>query len=80
MKITAVTKFKHGELYAMLQRVGWKQSDLARNSGLSENRIGEIINLQRRPIQKEADAIQRALGTVGNTWTFYRSGQRRSLV
>lgn len=65
MKITAVTKFKHGELYAMLQRVGWKQSDLARNSGLSENRIGEIINLQRRPIQKEADAIQRALGTVG---------------
>jgi|TARA_R110000868_G_C10690148_1_gene748229 DNA-directed RNA polymerase sigma subunit (sigma70/sigma32) len=65
VKITAVTKFKHGELYAMLQRVGWKQSDLARNSGLSENRIGEIINLQRRPIQKEADAIQRALGTVG---------------
>lgn len=65
MKITAITKFKHGELYAMLQRVGWTQADLARHSNLAPSRIGEIINLKRRPIQKEAEAIQMALGTVG---------------
>lgn len=65
MKITAVTRYKHGELFAALKRAGWTQAELGRRAGLHIGRVGEIINLNRRPLQKEADAIQRALGEGG---------------
>jgi RNA polymerase sigma factor (sigma-70 family) len=65
MKITAITRYKHGELYAVLNRLGWTQAELARRSGTSQGIVGEIINLNRRPTQKNADAIQKALGEAG---------------
>lgn len=65
MKITAITKYKHGGLYLMLQRLGWTQAELARRSGISQVSIGKMINLVARPNAKQADAIQRAFGEVG---------------
>lgn len=65
MKITAITRYKHGELYAILKRLGWSQAELARRTGLRPELIGEIINLARRPSAKQADAIQSALGQAG---------------
>lgn len=65
VKITAITKYKHGELYAILKRINWTQAELARRTNVSATRIGEIINLKRRPTQSEADAIQKAIGTAG---------------
>jgi RNA polymerase sigma factor (sigma-70 family) len=65
MKITAITKYKHGELYAILQRIGWTQSELARQTDMHASEIGLIINLVRRPTAKQADAIQKAIGTAG---------------
>lgn len=65
MRITAITRFKHGKLFEILKRLGWAQADLARASNLSQFVIGRIINLVRRPTQEEADAIQIALGNAG---------------
>jgi transcriptional regulator with XRE-family HTH domain len=65
MKITAITKYKHGELYAALQRLGWNQSELARRTGFNVSTIGKIINLVKRPSVKQADAIQKVLAEAG---------------
>lgn len=65
MKITAITRYKHGELYAILQRIGWSQAELARQTGIQQRTIGNIINLVKRPTSKQADAIQRAVGVAG---------------
>ena len=65
MKITAITRYKHGELYAILNRLGWTQSELARRAGLDAGRVGEVVNLNKRPSQKTANAIQNALGEAG---------------
>ena len=65
MKITAITKYKHGELYAIIQRIGWTQSELARQTKMSASQIGDIINLVKRPTPEQADAIQNAVGTAG---------------
>ena len=65
MKITAITRYKHGELFEVLRRLGWSQADLARRSGISTTMVASIINLNRRPSQKAADAIQKAFGEAG---------------
>lgn len=65
MKITAITRYKHGELYAILKRIGWTQSELARRAGIHVVTVGDIINLVKRPTAEQADAIQMALGTAG---------------
>jgi len=65
MRITAITKFKHGGLWAALKELGWKQSRLARECGLPPSIIGSIINLQTRPTVKNANTIQRVLGSHG---------------
>jgi RNA polymerase sigma factor (sigma-70 family) len=65
MKITAITRYKHGELYSVLNRLGWTQAELARRSGINQGIVGEIINLNKRPNQKNADAIQKAFGEAG---------------
>jgi len=65
MTIAETTRHKHGVLLSLLQRVGWSQAELSRQSGVRGQTIGEIINLQRRPSQKEADAIQKAIASKG---------------
>ncbi len=65
MRITAITRYKHAELFALIKRVQWSQSELSRRSGLSIYVINRIINLTRRPTQEQANAIQKAFGEVG---------------
>lgn len=65
MKITAITRYKHGEVWEILQRLGWSQRELANRAGLQPHCVGSIINLTRRPSREQAEAIQRALGEAG---------------
>lgn len=65
MKITAITKFKHGSLWAALKQLNWTQSEFARQCDMQPTAIGTIINLQQRPTEKEANTIQRVLGEKG---------------
>lgn len=65
MKVTAITRFKHGDLYAVLGRIGWNQAELARRTGLNAGTVGDIINLVRRPTTEQCDAIQKAVGSAG---------------
>ncbi len=65
MKITAITRYKHAEIYNLLKQLGWSQSDLAAHSNLTPSVIGEIINLNKRPKPKQANAIQLAFGKAG---------------
>lgn len=71
MNIAAITKFKSGAIWSLLRKLGWSQSELARRSGLHNSRIGQIINLQRKPSEKEADAIQLAFGNAGEYLDVY---------
>jgi transcriptional regulator with XRE-family HTH domain len=65
MKIAAITKFKHGEIFECLQQLGWSQHDLAVRCGTSDCRIGEVVNLKKRPTQRLANSIQLAFGEAG---------------
>jgi transcriptional regulator with XRE-family HTH domain len=65
MKITAITKYKHGGLYNILQKLGWTQAELSRRSGVNPTAVGEIINLTKRPSVQQANSIQIAFGDVG---------------
>lgn len=65
MRITAITRYKHGDLFNLLQKLGWSQSELSRRSGLSIHMVGRICNLQARPSVAQANAIQRAFGEQG---------------
>lgn len=65
MRITAITRYKHGALFEILSRIGWTQSKLARKTELTPGTIGDIINLIHRPTIKQANAIQSALGEEG---------------
>lgn len=65
MQIAAITKFKNGVIWEALKRLGWTQTELANRAKIKKCRIGEIINLQKRPKANEADAIQVAFGEVG---------------
>lgn len=65
MKIAVLTRFKHGLLFEALQNLGWNQSQLAEASGISNPQIADIVNLRRPPSEKEATAIETALGMEG---------------
>jgi len=65
MQITAITKYKHGLLYQLLQKLGWSQKELARRSKVTPYIICKIVNLVQRPTPKQATAIQIAFGEAG---------------
>ena len=60
MKITAVIRYKHGELWKALRTVGWSQSELARRVGMHPSVVGLFFNLRKRPSAAQADKIQAA--------------------
>ena len=60
MKIAAVVKIKHGAIWEALQKLGWNQSKLARQLNMHPTRVGEIINLKRRPTENEVKRIELA--------------------
>lgn len=65
MKITALTKFKHGVLFNAMKQLGWSQNRLAKEAGINNCVIGTICNLKSRPTIKTANAIQNAFGKHG---------------
>lgn len=65
MKITAITKFKQGDLYLAMKSLGWSQTELAKRSGISINSIRKIINLKSKPSEKTANKIQQVLALAG---------------
>lgn len=65
MRITAITKYKHGDLLNVLRKLNWNQAELARRAGVTPGAIGRVINLQCRPSQDLANKIQVAIGEAG---------------
>lgn len=65
MKIAAVTKLKHGDLYEALEKAGITQSQLARDIGHDSYRISNYVCLKVRPTEEIACKIQIALGKYG---------------
>ena len=65
MKVTAVTKFKQGDLYNALKKLGWTQTELAKRSGVSKHTIGYALNLRSKPSPFNIDRIQKALAKAG---------------
>jgi transcriptional regulator with XRE-family HTH domain len=65
MRITAITRYKHGELYHLLLKLGWSQAELARRTQIHPTIIGKIINLVCRPRPDQAELIQKAFGEAG---------------
>ena len=65
MKITAITKFKQGDVWNALQKAGWTQTELAKRTGIHVTRIGEYCNLKAKPNTEQANKIQKAFGSVG---------------
>jgi len=65
MKMTAITSGNNDALSKVLIRLGWTQSELAHSSNISLSTIADIISLAKQPTEKEADAIQMALGHAG---------------
>ncbi len=46
MKIAAVVKIKHGEIWKALETLGWSQTELARQADMQPTRVGDIVNLK----------------------------------
>ena len=65
MRITAVTKLKHGALHSALRKLGWSQSELARRTEIHPCEIGKMCNLLRRPTVDQANRIQSVLAGAG---------------
>lgn len=65
MRISAITRFKQGDLWQAIRRLGWTQSELARRCGIEPKAIGKYINLQERPSEARANLIQTALAEAG---------------
>jgi transcriptional regulator with XRE-family HTH domain len=86
MKVAAITRYKQGDLWVLLKKLGWSQTELARRSGIGVLMIGRIINMHQRPSKANADAIQKAFGDAGeyidimDAWPETFAGFGRSLV
>ena len=86
MKITAITKFKEGVIWSLLKKHNWTQSDLARKAGICPSRMGQIINLRRKPTPEQANKIQKAFAKAGDAidvmaiWPESFRGFEKSLV
>jgi transcriptional regulator with XRE-family HTH domain len=65
VKISAITRFKHGALWGALKRLNWTQTDLAKKCGVSIGTISRIMLLKERPSQRLADVLQSVLGGAG---------------
>lgn len=88
MKIAAITRYKNGCLFEALQKLGWTQKDLSKRSGLGIHVIGPLCNLQVRPSDEQAIAVQKAFGEGGlfldleQTWPedYQPLGKRKAVV
>ena len=65
MKITAITRYKQGDVFLALKRLNWTQAELSRRTGICVQTINSIINLRIKPKKEHADKIQKAFGEKG---------------
>ena len=84
MRITAITRFKHGDLYNALKEAGWTQ--LGRKAGVCASTVGIIINMKWRPTEEIANKIQAAFGRAGivldvlELWPESFAGIKKSII
>jgi len=71
MKRTAITSGNNDALSKALIRLGWTQSELAHSSNISLSTMADIISLEKQPTEKEANAMQMALGHAGEYWDVF---------
>lgn len=65
MKVTAVTKFKQGDLYNALKKLGWTQKELGKRAGIKQDTIGAYLNLRNKPSPSNITKIQKVFGKAG---------------
>jgi transcriptional regulator with XRE-family HTH domain len=62
MKIAAITKFKHGEMYKAMKQVDVSTPKLAKATGLSYHTLLKFLNMVRRPTEEQAQKLQLFFG------------------
>lgn len=65
MKVTAITRYKQGDIYLALQKLGWTQAELAKRTGIHYQTLGTIINLRKKPNKSQLDKIQAVFADEG---------------
>lgn len=65
MKITAITKLKQGDIWEILKKLGWTQTEFAKRVGVNQTVIGCVLNLKRRPSKNLSEKIQIILAEQG---------------
>lgn len=66
MKVAAITRFKHGELYVLLKKLGWSQAELSRRCGFKyQSKVGNMLNLTCRPSLDTIYRLQKAFAEAG---------------
>lgn len=65
MKIAAITRFRQGDLFQAMRRLGLTQSELARATGVSQSTISQILRMRLRPSVSLAEKIEIELGRRG---------------
>ena len=65
MKISAITRYKNGELFRALDEAGWTVAELARRSKVCYPYLCNIFNLKKRAGEEVASKLQNAFGEVG---------------
>ena len=65
MKITAITKFKQGDLHHALKKLGWTQVELGKRTKISRDSLSKIINLRKKPSHSQLEIIQKAFADAG---------------
>ena len=65
MKITAITKFRQGDMNSAVKRAGISHMELARRAGISYPAYSAILNLRRKPSRETCQKIQNALAEAG---------------
>ena len=65
MKVIAVTRFKQGDVWNALKAAGWSAAELGRRAHISGEDICRIVNMCKRPTDKQADKIQEVFAQSG---------------
>lgn len=65
MKITAITKFKNGELYHAIRKSGKTVKEIAKMSGISYSFLIGVLNLKTKPGKQTMFKLQFVFGELG---------------
>jgi transcriptional regulator with XRE-family HTH domain len=61
MKVTAITRYKQGDLFAALKKLKCTQKEFAEDCGMGTRTFSAVINMRQKPSQESARKIQDAL-------------------